>query len=952
MAFEAIRAGRVAEARQHLGDAHAASAGMPSHLEHNRRKLLERYYAMLARKSNDHLGAKADNNHHVVAAVPEISFVTTVFNRLWQLQLTLRGNLETIRAESDVDLVLVDFGGEDSADIGAMLEAEFVADLLSGKLKYYVANVPWTRFHMATAKNVAHRLSTGRFIFSLDADNHLLHDDLSLIRGHVAARPEDLLHQTTGPAPMAYRMWAKYELFEDESRLHDINPTWDGSCGRIGISRKAFERVNGYNENFVGMGMDDIDFMVRIMKTGSRYCHERIQRAADQVFVDNGTADASHEHDGNRKNWQVMDESVSARRYVPVYKTDSPPSRFSRYVARMVRMSAQARVTLFSSLFRIEPYLERFLNDLRGILGTQGVCIWLLDVRGSHPQEVSDALKAAADGERVFYVPVRHDPGLYALWNVAITQIKSPFIGNLNADDLRGSGWLRACLEPLEAGLAEVASPVTVPFGDGQAVDHGEALQQLRAGGKLEQRWFDCRCTVRGTFPQESIHHEPLQDGIYSQEDFFQILADGNLASYCIPNASAVWKRSLHDVVGMFDEGRYGAFADLALWCEAGGRGMRFRQVDYPALFFVSESQAHRRQARHEERLVQLATRFSAPSLRSWLGRRQFDLSRAGGTFGDHHFKGWNWVRDEVLDHFQHTKQRILLDMFVERTFFWNPNPEERNFRFERPWAAFVHTTPHNNAAYDLKGQNLNALLAEPAFLESLPLCKGLIALSRQNQSYLRQRLLDIGFDIPVYRLFHPNIPMDTPRLPCSIDLGTAAEPLVFHVGWHLRSFSAFANLDVDRSRKVLLIPKNIPKDHFVQEVVNKELRLNGMGPMETYFGNAFTASQDDYAHILRNALVFNHYVEPAGSNLISECISAGTRLLINRHPAFEEYLGADYPLFYESGSEADLKARQAITRGTAAQVTTHLEDVRNRWSIGAFCRELERIGQDIYRRL
>jgi len=137
-----------------------------------------------------------------------------------------------------------------------------------------------------------------------------------------------------------------------------------------------------------------------------------------------------------------------------------------------------------------------------------------------------------------------------------------------------------------------------------------------------------------------------------------------------------------------------------------------------------------------------------------------------------------------------------------------------------------------------------------------------------------------------------------------------------------------------------------------VNEVVGRELRLNGLGPASDYFGAAFTASQADYAHILRHGVVFNHYLQPAGSNLVSECIGAGTRLLINRHPAFEEYLGASYPLFYATPDEADARLADACSARSADAVRQHLAAVRQSRSIGQFCRELARIGENAYERL
>lgn len=960
-ALNALRADHLEEAHAHLENAYEFAHIQSPNLQDSRQKILLKIQALINRRSV----STASYSHYYKQShdvsqrenIPNISIVTTVFNRFWQLRQTLGRNLEVIRDQADVEMVLVDFGGPDSAEIQNFIEANFVGDLLCLKLKYYIAKEPSPLFRVATAKNVAHRLSLGRFIFSLDVDNFLYLEDLEIIRNHLHFSPGDILHQTTGPAPMRHKQWIGYQLHEDQSAYHNDNVNWDGSIGRIGLLREAFERVNGYDENFQGMGMEDIDLIMRVIKTGSVYHHISINRSAQEVYIDNGTASDEHEHSNNRDNWRIMDDAIAAGRFFPYYKSTSPLDKFKAYVPAMVKQSANARVTLFSSLFKIEAYIDRFLNDLYSIKRTPGVCVWLLDILDSNSNKISQALSTAADGHTVFYVPVRYDPGLYALWNMAIASIQSPLLGNLNADDLRGPGWLQKCLDPLEAGTTDVASPFTVPFNDEKAIDYSATMQAIYANNRDQDCWFKTRCRIRGEFPLEEIYHEPLSDGIYCHEDLFQVLSNGCLSSYCIPNASAIWRRSIHFVVGNFDEKSYGCFADLAMWAKAGARGFRFRLVNYPALFFVSPEQAHRRLHHDEFKLLALATSFGSPALRNWLGRRHFDLSKIGGTYGDHHFKGWNWVRDNVNAYFKHTKPRVLLDMFVERTFFW-PDAEissegaavDESFYYQRPWLGFVHTTPHECSAYSDNAQNLIALLNHPGFIKSLPVCRGLVVLSRENQIYINDYLSSsYELNLPVFRLFHPNIPVDSPQDPCTIDLGPNSERFVFHIGWHLRSFSAFARIRLDRSQKVLLVPKGFPVDYFINEIVNKELRLSGMAAIEEYVANIYTASQSDYVHILQKGIIYNHYIQPAGSNLLSECITAKAHLVLNRHKAFEEYLGADYPLFYDSLEEADELIRLARSGKLTETLRSFFDNALERFSVDKFCRELERIGHHIY---
>ncbi len=950
----AIRNGANKNAQALLAEAEASIAEV-SLTEGNEAKksILNNYRSLLLLRTNrPYYRIHSENESAILhSSHIKLSLVTSVFNRLWQLKDTLPKNLEAIRDFPDVEIVLVDFGGADSDDIAAMIEREFSYDLLSGRLKYYRAIDPWKKFHMATAKNIAHRLASHEYLLSIDADNYVTPDDLNLVLRHFSLHPDGIFHQTIGCAPLSHRQWDRYQLFPSPQDYHDSEVIWDGSCGRIGISKKRFETVNGYNENFVGMGMDDIDFLIRSIRTGASYHHSQLNRQSDKVFIDNGSAAKEHQHENNGSNWERMDTALANGVLLPFYVTDSPLERFARYWPRAVLASVSAKVTLFSSVFRATPHIRRFTNDLHDVLkGTPDVVIWLLDVVGSHPSEVSSALRKLSQHERVFYLPVYKDPGLYALWNIAARNIRSNYLGNLNIDDLRGTDWLPACLSVLDSGLADLASPVTVPFEDPEVISHKVALAALRRDGAHETRWFESRVALEGGPILATAKHVPLEYGKYDHRDLFQVLPNGELASYCIPNASPVWRRELHERAGFFDEDQFGCFADLALWIGASAAGMRLSQVNYPALFFISQEQAHRRQVRDDNKLWSLVLQRGSEPMRAWAGRRCFDLSRIGGSYGDHHFLGWNWVRDQVTDHFVSIPGNLLLDFFVERNFFWNLNKDEKDFYHTQDWLGFIHTTPHSSQVYNNKSQNLLSLLEEPGFIKSLPHCRGLVVLSESNRSFLDNHMRAQGLDIPVFRLFHPNIPLDL-SLADDIDKKERERlsKTLFHVGWHLRSFSSFARLNVDRSHKVLLVPKNIARDYFINQVVNKDLAEAGLNQIDDYVEHIYTASQDEYQRILRWGTVFNHYLEPSGSNLISECISAGTALVINRHSAFDEYLGKDYPLFYDTPAQADKLLKELEQTNLREHVRLHLDKLQKNFSVSRFCSELENIGRYLY---
>ncbi len=56
---------------------------------------------------------------------------------------------------------------------------------------------------------------------------------------------------------------------------------------------------------------------------------------------------------------------------------------------------------------------------------------------------------------------------------------------------------------------------------------------------------------------------------------------------------------------------------------------------------------------------------------------------------------------------------------------------------------------------------------------------------------------------------------------------------------------------------------------------------------------------------LLSQNIVFVNFIDVSASNTIIECIVRNTPVIVNRHPALEEYLGKCYPGFYDDLTQA-----------------------------------------------
>ena len=87
----------------------------------------------------------------------------------------------------------------------------------------------------------------------------------------------------------------------------------------------------------------------------------------------------------------------------------------------------------------------------------------------------------------------------------------------------------------------------------------------------------------------------------------------------------------------------------------------------------------------------------------------------------------------------------------------------------------------------------------------------------------------------------------------------------------------------------------------FVPELYLKddyELNLNNFN-IEHKYVNSY-----EYDELLKKNIIFIHLYDSSANNTILEAISYKVPIIVNKHPAVVEYLGENYPLYYEDENE------------------------------------------------
>jgi hypothetical protein len=117
----------------------------------------------------------------------------------------------------------------------------------------------------------------------------------------------------------------------------------------------------------------------------------------------------------------------------------------------------------------------------------------------------------------------------------------------------------------------------------------------------------------------------------------------------------------------------------------------------------------------------------------------------------------------------------------------------------------------------------------------------------------------------------------------------------IYHIGWWLRNFKSFINFKIPNEfNKTILI-----KDGFVKEwdILSKRFDIRDITIVKELNNN-------EYEKLFVNHCMYLDLEDATANNVILECIKFNTPIIVNKSPSVVEYLGRNYPLYFENKND------------------------------------------------
>jgi hypothetical protein len=254
-------------------------------------------------------------------------------------------------------------------------------------------------------------------------------------------------------------------------------------------------------------------------------------------------------------------------------------------------------------------------------------------------------------------------------------------------------------------------------------------------------------------------------------------------------------------------------------------------------------------------------------------------------TAWPHHRSGWGPC-GQILQQLASPDGGVLLVDSVERLV-------RDSIALDEPWVGFVHKAvlapAHLEAVYGQKRDaSLPAMMATDVWRRNIDRCRGLFCLSEHLRAYV-QPLVPCPVDV----VAHPTS-FDCPSFDFE-SFRRSEHKTVLLIGHWLRRFQSFYDLSAPNFRKWVLKCQDEPLYDRLQSV----LRDNGSVELLPWQAKAA------YDRLLSRNVVFLDLIDASANNSVIECLARHTPLLVNRHPAVIEYLGPDYPLYFDDLAHA-----------------------------------------------
>jgi len=203
------------------------------------------------------------------------------------------------------------------------------------------------------------------------------------------------------------------------------------------------------------------------------------------------------------------------------------------------------KISLITSVYDGDEFIEPFLEDITRQTIFEEKCELIL-LNAASPGSEEEIINKYVEKypNNIVYKKLDEDPGIYGVWNMGVEMATGEYITNANLDDRKAPNSLQLHAEELYTN-----PDIDLVYADMLVTDKpNEIWEENSSSGR------------RYDFPEYTFE---------------------NLKMVNMPHASPMWRKTIHDAHGLFND-KYRSAGDWEMWLRAGSKGSQFKKIDTP----------------------------------------------------------------------------------------------------------------------------------------------------------------------------------------------------------------------------------------------------------------------------------------------------------------------------------------------------------------------------------
>ena len=251
---------------------------------------------------------------------------------------------------------------------------------------------------------------------------------------------------------------------------------------------------------------------------------------------------------------------------------------------------------------------------------------------------------------------------------------------------------------------------------------------------------------------------------------------------------------------------------------------------------------------------------------------------------------------------------QYLFDEWIEKLLIWGNKYDNTHILNEikknnYKIITFLHNPPFSNWYNNVYRANIkNKIIYENEStnknifdqIESRKLkdhISYIYTLSNSHKEYIYNKCPE--YRDKIMSVLHP-IPIFQSKTSFDINIFTQTKQIL-HIGWSHKNFSKFITFYQPKEfTKTILIKKSF---EIEWNRLSSNMNLTNINILKEL-------KAEEYQKLFTCSCLFVFFEDCSASNVILECIKFNTPVIINKIPAVIEYLGPDYPLYYEKDED------------------------------------------------